>query len=109
MIVHEQMLWVVIGIFYLLQHFKLLKRNEACLHVSAKGSVFASIPALPFETIKGVLYIINPLVPHRVLFRCDWGMSDAASRSAVRRAWVRMRRTSKGLIHIRVVAVLGFA
>ena len=124
MIVHEQILWSVIGIFYLLQHFKFLKRNEAYLYVSAKGSAMASIPALPFETIKGVLYIVNPFVPYRVLFRCHWGMADAhshsashatsrttshaTSNSAIRHAWLQVCRTNQNLKDIRVVAVLAW-
>jgi hypothetical protein len=108
MIVHEQMLWVVIGIFYLLQHFKFLRRDEAFLHVSMKGNAVASIPVFPFETIRGVLYIVNPFVPGRVLFRCHWGMTDAGDHFAIRRAWLRTRRTSRNLVSIRVVATLAW-
>ena len=80
----------------------------------------ASIPAIPFETIKGVLYFVNPFFPHRVLFRCRWGMADAhthsasrptshaTSNSAIRHAWLQMCRTNKNLKAIRVVAVLAW-
>jgi hypothetical protein len=117
MIVHEQILWVVIGVFYLLQQVKFFQRNEAYVFVSRAGNAAAAIPAFPFETIKGVLYLVNPFVPHRVLFRCHWGMTDAPSSAssfsgsssvAVRRAWLRMRRTSRNLGRFRVVAVLGW-
>src|SRR5262245_10818192 len=109
MIVHEQALWVVIGIFYLLQHVKFLKRNEACIFVSVGGSAVAVIPALPFETVKGVLYFIHPLAPHRALFRCHWGNVDPASDRVVRRAWVEIGRTNRSLLRLRIVAVMSWA
>jgi hypothetical protein len=104
MIVHEQIFWIAIWIFYLLLHIRFIRRNEGFIFVSLKGRPVASLVASPFDTIRGVLCLFNPLAPYRAMFRCSWGSADNSLHSEVRRSWAKICRINRELYGLRIVA-----
>jgi hypothetical protein len=104
MIMHDQIFWVVVGIFYLLPHIKFIERTEGFIFVSLKGRSGATLVSSPFETIRGVFCLINPLAPYRAVFRCKWGILDHSRNNEVRRSWASICRINKELHGLRIVA-----
>lgn len=108
MVVHEQFFWMVVWIFYLLPHIKFVGRSEGFVFVSLKGRPIATLVSNPFETIRGVLCLINPFVPYRAVFRCRWGVADGFKNADVRRSWVHICKINRALRSLRILAAAGW-
>jgi hypothetical protein len=108
MIIHEQVFWIVAWAFYFFPHIKFIERSEGFVFVSLKGRSAATFVSNPFETIRGVLCLINPLVPYRAVFRCRWGVVDASPHDDVRRSWAHIRKINKQLHGVRILAAMGW-
>ena len=108
MIINEQLFWIVAWIFYFFPHIKFIGRNEGFVFVSLEGRSAATLVSNPFETVRGVLCLINPLVPYRAVFRCQWGTCGTSRNSDVRRNWFHIRKINKELFRLRILAVVGW-
>lgn len=107
MIVNEQVFWLVVGLFYLSKQVRFLDRLEACAFVNLTGRLKVALPH-PFETVLGVLAILNPCVPFRVTVRGWWGMLPLNPSWDLERDWSMLVDLTRKLTGIRIIATLAW-
>lgn len=108
MIVHEQAFWLVIGLFYLSRQFRFLPCDGACVFITLTGRLNVMLPAQPFETTLGLLTILNPLAPSRVVVSGRWGKSSLDAPADLERDWSSLAGLTRTLAGARVIAAVAF-
>ncbi len=77
MILPEQIIWVIPGLFYLLDNFVTLQTSQFLFFQDSTYRWRSKLDVFPFTWKSKSLYWLNPLTPYTCAFKLNWSYTDA--------------------------------
>lgn len=107
-LLNEQLLWLVILGFYLLDNIKQLSGFHMVLREGWDLKWRADLPSPTFTLVHRHVHLINPLVPYALAIRLTWFTEAPNDPSKIRRADRFLRVMRRKVVGLRCLSAMSF-